>query len=53
MKHFKHSYEELHKIGQRTIRTLDSAPVIATAVACDISFGKALSFSIEGRTQAP
>ena len=45
MKHFKHSYEELHKIGQRYYSDTGFCAVIATAVACDISFGKALSFS--------
>jgi hypothetical protein len=45
MKHFRHSYEELHKVGQRYYSDTGFCAVIATAVACDISFGKALSFS--------
>lgn len=45
MKHFKHSYEELHKVGQRYYSDTGFCSVIATAVACDLSFGKALSFS--------
>lgn len=45
MKHFKHSYEELHKIAQRYYSDTGFCSVIATAVACDVSFGKALSFS--------
>ena len=45
MKHFKHSFEELTKVGQRYYNDSGFCAVIATAVACDISFGKALSFS--------
>ena len=51
MKHFKHSFEELYKVGQRYYSDSGFCAVIATAVACDISFGKALSFSKKvGRT---
>jgi hypothetical protein len=45
MKHFRHSYKELHKVGERYYSDDNFCAVIATAVACDISFGKALSFS--------
>tara|TARA_R110000868_G_C10695348_1_gene748711 strand:- start:52 stop:450 length:399 start_codon:yes stop_codon:yes gene_type:complete len=45
MKHFKHSYSELAKVGQRYYNDSGYCAVLATAVACDVSFGKALSFS--------
>ena len=45
MKHFKHSYEELAKVGQRYYNDTGFCAVVATAVVCDLSFGKALSFS--------
>ena len=45
MKHFKHSYSELAKVGQRYYNDSGYCAVLATAVVCDLSFGKALSFS--------
>ncbi len=45
MKHFKHSYSELAKVGKLYYDESSYCAVLATAVVCDLSFGKALSFS--------
>ena len=41
MKHYKHSFEELAQAGRRHYNDSGFCTVIALAVACDISFGKA------------
>ena len=41
MKHYKHSYEELAKIGRRYYGDTNFCSVLAVAVVADISYGKA------------
>jgi len=41
IKHFKHSYEELAKVGRKYYNDTNFCTVIGLAVACDLSFGKA------------
>ena len=41
IKHFKHSYDELAKVGRKYYHDTNFCTVIGLAVACDLSFGKA------------
>lgn len=41
IKHFKHSYSELSKVGVKYYKDTNFCTVIGLAVACDLSFGKA------------
>ena len=45
IKHFRHSYQELDKVARKYYGDRGFCSVIATAVACDLSFGTALKFS--------
>ena len=50
MKHYKHSYEELAKIGRRYYGDTNFCSVLAVAVVADISYGKAFhAYKREGR----
>jgi len=41
IKHFRHSYAELSKVGSKYYKDNNFCTVIGLAVACDLSFGKA------------
>ena len=41
IKHFKHSYAELAKVGRKYYNDGNFCTVVGLAVACDLSFGKA------------
>lgn len=41
IKHFKHSYSELTKVGTLYYKDKNFCTVIGLAIACDLSFGKA------------
>jgi hypothetical protein len=41
IKHFKHSYAELAKVGRKYYSDDNFCTVVGLAVACDLSFGKA------------
>lgn len=50
MKHYKHSYKELAKIGRRYYGDTNFCSVLAVAVVADISYGKAFhAYKREGR----
>jgi len=50
MKHYKHSYAELAKIGRRYYNDTNFCGVVAVAVTCRLSFGKARSlYQQQGR----
>ena len=50
MKHYKHSYTELAKIGRRYYGDSNFCSVLAVAVVADISYGKAFhAYKREGR----
>jgi hypothetical protein len=50
MKHYKHSYAELAKIGRRYYGDTNFCSVLAVAVVADISYGKAFhAYKREGR----
>ena len=53
IKHVKHSYAELSKVGKKYYNDTNFCTVIALAVNCDLSFGKsrALCKKIVGRRQ--